>query len=120
MREIDYISHNLTLVYRASMSHSNHNWMPSERISWRFDPRGHSRRLREKIVGTVVCAVGHAKWMLRFDVDAAEKCCTATTLTVVDEAVGCPLQKITSKIEAQFPTENTEDADEEDKMPNDD
>ena len=84
------------------------------------NPRGHSRRIREKIVGTVVSSVGHAKWMVRFDVDGVEKCCAATTLTVVDEAVGRPLEEIASENKAEFPAEDPEDADEEDNIPNGD
>ena len=55
------------------------------------NPRGNKRRVREKVVGTVVEAAGEHKWTVLFDYNGLAKSVTSKSLKVVEEGVGLRL-----------------------------
>lgn len=56
-------------------------------------PTGKKRRRRERVIGTVIAAIGHNKWRVLFDFDGKEQQVTSKSLTVVDAQVGIPLDR---------------------------
>ena len=55
------------------------------------NPRGHTRRVKARVVGTVVEAAGEHKWTVLFDYNGLAKTVTSKSLKVVEVGVGLPL-----------------------------
>ena len=53
---------------------------------------GGKRRVREEAFGTVIRAVAKGQWEVRFDFDGRRKVVRNTTLKVVNNDVGIPLE----------------------------
>lgn len=52
---------------------------------------GKTRRVREKVAGTVIAATAHNKWRVLFDFDRKEQIVSSKSLKVVDAQIGVPL-----------------------------
>lgn len=58
------------------------------------NPNGRGkRRIRTRVVGTVVKAVDQHKWAVVFDYDGKSRMCKSNSLVVVDDEVGIPLHE---------------------------
>jgi hypothetical protein len=57
------------------------------------NPRGHKRRVRQRIFGVVVCAAGKHKYNVRFENDT-EQVCLPTSLRVESHYIGVPLEEL--------------------------
>jgi hypothetical protein len=57
------------------------------------NPRGHTRRVRQRIFGFVVCAAGEHKYKVRFENDT-EKMCFSTSLRVESHYLGVTLEEV--------------------------
>ena len=55
------------------------------------NPRGNKRRVREKVIGTVIEAAGEHKWKVNFDYNGKEKIVTSKSLKVVQIGAGLPM-----------------------------
>ena len=61
------------------------------------DPTGiKKRRVKEKVVGTVVGALDLHKWEVVFDYDGEIRVVTSRSLQIVDDGVGIPLDEETT------------------------
>ena len=54
---------------------------------------GKTRRVRERVVGTVIASSGYNKWRVLFDFDGNEQIVCSKQLKVVDAHVGVPLDR---------------------------
>jgi hypothetical protein len=57
------------------------------------NPRGHKRRVRQRIFGIVVCAAGEHKYSIRFE-NNTEQVCFSTSLRVESHDIGIPLEEV--------------------------
>jgi hypothetical protein len=57
------------------------------------NPRGHKRRVRQRIFGVVVCAAGEHKYNVRFENDT-EQVCFSTSLRVESHDIGVNLEEV--------------------------
>lgn len=74
---------------------------------------GGKRRVREEAFGTVIRAVGKGQWEVRFDFDGRRKVVRNTTLKVVNNDAGIPLEELAEKaIETETATATTQQTDE--------
>ena len=60
------------------------------------NPNGGKRRVRERVYGTVVKAVGQHKWEVTFNFDGVAKEVTLKSLQLASEGAGIPVEEITS------------------------
>ena len=60
------------------------------------NPNGGKRRVRERVYGTVVKAVGQHKWEVTFDFDGVAKEVTSKSLQLATEGAGIPVDELTS------------------------
>ena len=60
------------------------------------NPNGGKRRVRERVYGTVVKAVGQHKWEVKFDYDGIAKEVTSKSLQLESEGAGIPVDELTS------------------------
>lgn len=58
------------------------------------NPSGGKRRVRDTAYGTVIRAVDKGQWEVRFDYDGRRKTVRNTTLKVVDDEVGIPIENL--------------------------
>ena len=58
------------------------------------NPRGHKRRIRQKVYGTVVRAVDMGRWEVLFDFDAKKQICSVKQLSVVNVDAGVPVEEL--------------------------
>jgi hypothetical protein len=82
------------------------------------NPRGHTRRVRQRIFGVVVCASGEHKYNARFESDT-EQVCFSTSLRVESHDIGVRLEEVKPSLpmaqqeEAQGDVEDAEEEEEE-------
>ena len=58
------------------------------------NPNGGTRRVREKVYGTVIKAIGTHKWEVQFDFDGISKEVTSKSLSLVEEEAGVPVDEV--------------------------
>ena len=58
------------------------------------NPNGGKRRVREKVYGTVIKAIGAHKWEVRFDFDGVIKEVTSKSLSLVEGEAGVPVDEL--------------------------
>ena len=58
------------------------------------NPNGGKRRVRERVYGTVIKAIGAHKWEVRFDFDGLIKEVTSKSLSLVEGEVGVPVDEL--------------------------
>ena len=59
------------------------------------NPNGGKRRVRERVYGTVVKAVGQHKWEVKFDYDGIAKEVTSKSLQLESEGAEIPVDELT-------------------------
>ena len=75
------------------------------------NPRGHNRRVREVITGTVISSVGHNQWLVKFDIDGKEIICSSRSLTSIAHDEGVPVNEVS--VEGRNSIHNTSEAEDE-------
>ena len=58
------------------------------------NPNGGKRRVREKVYGTVIKAIGAHKWEVRFDFDGVINEVTSKSLSLVEGEAGVPVDEL--------------------------
>ena len=58
------------------------------------NPNGNKRRVRRRVIGTVLRPSGQHKWFVLFDFDRKEREVTSKSLKLVNSLVGVPLTEI--------------------------
>jgi hypothetical protein len=81
------------------------------------NPRGHKRRVRQRIFGVVVCAAGEHKYNVRFENDT-EQVCFSTSLRIESHDIGFPLEEVMTSLpmaQQEKSQGGVEDAEEEEE-----
>ena len=60
------------------------------------NPNGGKRRVRDRVYGTVVKAIGQHKWEVTFDFDGVAREVTSKSLQLASEGAGIPIYELTS------------------------
>ena len=63
------------------------------------NPNGGKRRVREKVYGTVIKAIGAHKWEVQFNFDGNSKEVTSKSLSLVEGEAGVPVDKLRTQSE---------------------